>query len=507
MRALLAWMHSVSTPAAASRPRPHLELVWSAPSILGEFALKPEPTAPLIVDGVTLVYCKTYAEAKACIREMIADAAGKPVALDLETCPIPSERERLAALTAERKAVNAEAIAFRKAARRRVRRNPRSTRIPRRRTPSSKILDRQDRLCRRRRPRSAPVRDPACAGLWRRRARRGRRHRQGRPRGPRAAPGRLHGHPWRVLRSCLPWPPWRQSGKVHDSQQAARLALGKSKCSLAAAVKHYLKVDLDKEPQASDWAAPSLTEDQLRYAARDVIWLWRLCPPLFKDLGPQVSAYQIQTAAAPAIARMNTAGIAHRSRCGTPTPCARSPSKTQSRAPATATPASRSASRTWPRRSHGARREIAAFLKALLTEDELASGSDGKTSWELSTARPELRQAVHYPPIAPLIELSELDGLRLSFGEPLRFLVSPVTGRVHPHYQICGAPTGRSSTSEPNIQGAPRDPRIRGVFRAADGYVLVAADYQLHGAARRRATSSTIRSSPRCSSAAMIRIG
>ena len=76
-----------------------------------------------------------------------------------------------------------------------------------------------------------------------------------------------------------------------------------------------------------------------------------------------------------------------------------------------------------------------------------------------------------------MIELSELDGLRLSFGEPLRFLVSPATYRVHPRYQICGAPTGRSSTSKPNIQGAPRDARIRGVFRAADGYVLVAADY------------------------------
>jgi DNA polymerase-1 len=67
--------------------------------------------------------------------------------------------------------------------------------------------------------------------------------------------------------------------------------------------------------------------------------------------------------------------------------------------------------------------------------------------------------------------------LRLSFGEPLRLLASPVTHRVHPRYQICGAPTGRSSTSKPNVQGAPRDARIRGVFRAAEGYVLVAADF------------------------------
>jgi DNA polymerase-1 len=130
--------------------------------------------------------------------------------------------------------------------------------------------------------------------------------------------------------------------------------------------------------------------------------------------------------------------------------------------------------------------EIAAFLKEILTEDELRRWKRGKTAWELSTARPALRRAIHYSPLVPLVELSELDGLRLSFGEPLRFLVSPVTGRVHPRYQICAAPPGRSSASRPNIQGSPRDPRIRCVFKAAEGYVLVAADYQcmeLRGAA------------------------
>ena len=71
--------------------------------------------APFEVDDVTVVYCQTYAEAEALIREIIADAAGKPIALDLETSPIPSERERLAALTAERQGINAEAIRFRAA--------------------------------------------------------------------------------------------------------------------------------------------------------------------------------------------------------------------------------------------------------------------------------------------------------------------------------------------------------------------------------------------------------
>ena len=121
------------------------------------------------------------------------------------------------------------------------------------------------------------------------------------------------------------------------------------------------------------------------------------------------------------------------------------------------------------------------FLKAILTEAELAKWKRGKTSWELSTARPELREAVHYPPLAPLIELSELDGLRLSFGEPLRFLASPVTGRVHPRYQIAGAPTGRSSTSKAQHSGRATRSENSRRFQAADGYVLVASRLQLHG--------------------------
>ena len=59
-------------------------------------------------------------------------------------------------------------------------------------------------------------------------------------------------------------------GKVHDTQQAARLTIGASKCSLAAAVKHYLKVDLDKELQASrlGGAGANRRPDPLRRARR-----------------------------------------------------------------------------------------------------------------------------------------------------------------------------------------------------------------------------------------------
>jgi DNA polymerase I-like protein with 3'-5' exonuclease and polymerase domains len=241
-------------------------------------------------------------------------------------------------------------------------------------------------------------------------------------------------------------------GRVHDSQQAARLTVGASKCSLAAAAKHYLKVTLDKELQASDWGVPSLSEDQIRYAARDAIWLWRLCPPLFRDLKPQVSAYKIQAAVAPAIARMNNAGItldldAHAGAM-----------QAFAEADATASAAYREACIEIGKPDLAAKtpktaREVAAFLNAILTEGELANWPCTKKTGALSTAIPALWQAAHYPPIPPLIELSKLNGLRSSFGELLRFRVSPITDRIHPHYQLAGAATGRSTSSEPNIQG------------------------------------------------------
>ena len=91
-------------PAHNPDPGQPLKSSESDSSIVSETVIEPEPhvlapspAAPLEVDGVQVVYCTTYPEAEALIAEVIQDAAGKPVALDLETAPIRSERERLAA--------------------------------------------------------------------------------------------------------------------------------------------------------------------------------------------------------------------------------------------------------------------------------------------------------------------------------------------------------------------------------------------------------------------------
>ena len=40
--------------------------------------------------------------------------------------------------------------------------------------------------------------------------------------------------------------------------------------------RELLGVELSKEQQSSDWAAPTLSREQLRYAANDVLWLHQL---------------------------------------------------------------------------------------------------------------------------------------------------------------------------------------------------------------------------------------
>jgi len=430
----------------------------------------------LEVDGVTVVYCTTYTEAEACIREMIADAGGKPVALDLETAPIPSERERLKALLEERKAVNAEAIAFRKAAKKAGAPRPEIDAHTEAANAKLKVLDAKVAYAKSagRDPHRAEIRTIQLYGGKARAAvvdvSKAGRHVLELLNGASAV---IHNS---VFDLAFLDRLGVRLGRVHDSQQAAKLTVGAAKCSLAAAVKFYLKATLDKDLQASDWAAPVLSEDQITYAARDVIWLSRLCGPLFRDLAPQVDAYRIQVAAALPLAKMNNAGVAIdlAAHAGA--------MQAFAEADAAASAAYREACIEIGKPDLAAKvpktaAEITAFLNAILTEAELASWLRTKKTGALSTATPALWQAARHPPVPPLIELSKLNGLRSSFGEPLRFRVSPVTGRVHPHYTLAGAPTGRSTTAEPNLQGTPRDPRIRALFRAADGYVLYAADF------------------------------
>jgi DNA polymerase I len=65
---------------------------------------------------------------------------------------------------------------------------------------------------------------------------------------------------------------------------------------------------------------------------------------------------------------------------------------------------------------------------------------------------------------------------RVSHIEKLRESVGP-DGRIHCGYRQMGTETGRLSAASPNLQQVPRSADFRGLFRAREGYTLVVADF------------------------------
>ncbi|HEX8687776.1 MAG TPA: DNA polymerase, partial [Pyrinomonadaceae bacterium] len=65
----------------------------------------------------------------------------------------------------------------------------------------------------------------------------------------------------------------------------------------------------------------------------------------------------------------------------------------------------------------------------------------------------------------------------LKFGETLLESVNKETGRIHSHFHQIGAPTGRMSCTDPNVQQVPHAFDMRRCFRAPSGRKLIDADY------------------------------
>ena len=270
-----------------------------------------------------------------------------------------------------------------------------------------------------------------------------------------------------------------EPAEVHCTQQACRLTLGPDSTSLASAAISYLGVELDKDLQTSDWAAEYLTSEQVRYAAQDAITCLRIAHRVLPALREQAGAYEIQMLAVPATMRMELRGlgfdIKSHSRlmndlrqerlelaqtyidackvCGHPELAA---------AGVPSTP-----------------RKTESVLTTLLSSEELVTWARTEKSGQLSTRRSELKRAMHYAPIAALVEHSVKDKALSSFDSGLSAQVSPVTGRIHAHYSVAGTVSGRVACKKPNLQQIPRDRRFRALFVPAAGKVFVGADYNL----------------------------
>ena len=231
---------------------------------------------------VYLQFCETEESAHSAFDRIIDDAEGGTVAVDIETTPNQSEIDRLAKLRLER----AEAIGRLKA----------ETKLKR---PVGALKGEIKRL-------NAAIGNAASAGLDPHRARirllqlyGGGTHaavididRTGPDILRRLVDIRVVAHNAAFELAFL-----EKTGvtplETHCTLQACRLLTGKSRPSLEFAAKEFLGVEIDKTLQTSNWGAPHLSTDQLRYAAMDAVVCFRLAQRTLLALGSQASAYTI----------------------------------------------------------------------------------------------------------------------------------------------------------------------------------------------------------------------
>ena len=87
-------------------------------------------------------------------------------------------------------------------------------------------------------------------------------------------------------------------------------------------------------------------------------------------------------------------------------------------------------------------------------------------------------QKINLPLCNLILEKRGLEKLIGTYIDKLPACINEKDNRLHAHFNQLGAGTGRFSSSDPNLQNIPsHNKEIRLLFKAADGYTLVGADF------------------------------
>lgn len=261
---------------------------------------------------------------------------------------------------------------------------------------------------------------------------------------------------------------------IFDTYLASQLiAAGDSerRHSLADAAQYFSGIELDKSMQVSDWSAPELSHSQLEYAARDAVIMRQLRDQMAErmqtDELERVGGLEFDCLVP--IAEMELNGI-HLDE-----------ERWREQLEKVKVSQTKTADELQEMLSAGVA-QASLFGRAELNLDSQQQVTDAllnlgvpvpatTRAWQLQPL------AEQYPVVAKLLEYRGVAKSLTSFGENILEFVEPKTGRIHADFRQIGAPTGRFSCSNPNLQQIPHDRNYRRCFTAAPDNKLVIADY------------------------------
>jgi DNA polymerase-1 len=268
-----------------------------------------------------------------------------------------------------------------------------------------------------------------------------------------------------------------ERGGLFDTLLASQLISAgeqEDRHSLASVAERYLNQAVDKTQQVSDWGG-ELSEAQLEYAARDAALMLPLRLKLVEALraAALTRTAQLEFECVTPLAALELTGVY------LDQPCWRAKLKEIEkqrdvlqellRDELAEEPAQQSL--FGPARAHinlDSHVQLTRALKRVLPEGEEIP--DSTRNWKLEPL------AAKFTVVRRVLDYRTLQKT-LKFGETLLEAVNKQTGRIHSHFHQIGAPTGRMSCTDPNIQQIPHAFDMRRCFRAPGGRKLIDADY------------------------------
>ena len=265
-----------------------------------------------------------------------------------------------------------------------------------------------------------------------------------------------------------------EMGSLFDTYLASQLIAageGDRRHGLADVAQFFAGTVLDKTEQISDWGAEELSNSQIEYAARDAAIL----PQIREQMSSRLENDGLDAVAAlefecvMPIAEMELNGFA--------VDCTRWLARLDTVKSAQA----KAADELHELLSAGVS-QASLFGRAEINLDSQQQVAGALLN--LGIPMPETTRAWQlqpladkYPVVAKLLEYRGVQKQVTSFGENFLEFIEPKTNRIHADFRQIGAPTGRFSCSNPNLQQIPHEAEYRGCFRAPEGRKLVIGDY------------------------------